>query len=267
MWKPWKKKNDYDDYDEYEPQRKSGGSFKIFKYGSVVLVGICLVASMVSVIDTGERGVVLRLGKYTGTMDEGLNGKAPFIDRVVKMNVRDVNYPVETEVSSKDMQSIKVKVSLLYALDPKAVGSIYQKYGTNYETTLIKPTMLEIINSVIANYPIEEFVEKRSEISSKINQAFVDKTASSGVQVKSLLITDHDFSDEFNKAIENKKVAEQGALKAKYDLERVTLEAEAQTRKQKSLSPMVLQEKAIDKWDGKLPQYFSGEQLPFLTIK
>ena len=241
--------------------------FKIIGIGAFIVMGMCLICSMVSIIDTGERGVVLRLGKYTGTMDEGLNGKAPFIDRVVKMNVRDVNYAVETEVSSKDMQSIKVKVSLLYALDAKAVGSVYQKYGTGYENTLIKPTLLEIINSVIANYPIEEFVEKRSEISEKINMAFVEKTASSGIQVKSLLITDHDFSDEFNKAIESKKVAEQGALKAKFDLERVTLEAEAQTRKQKSLSPMVLQEKAIDKWDGKLPQYFSGEQLPFLTIK
>lgn len=264
MWKPWGTKSNGDYYYEEPKPRKPGNKLK---YGLMIIAGVVVLSAMVSVIDTGERGVVLRLGKYTGTMDEGLNGKAPFIDRVVKMNVRDVNYPVETEVSSKDMQSIKVKVSLLYSLDPKAVGSIYQKYGTNYEATLIKPTMLEIINSVIANYPIEEFVEKRSEISSKINQVFVDKTASSGIQVKSLLITDHDFSDEFNKAIESKKVAEQGALKAKYDLERVTLEAEAQTRKQKSLSPMVLQEKAIDKWDGKLPQYFSGEQLPFLTIK
>ena len=80
----------------------------------------------------------------------------------------------------------------------------------------------------------------------------------------SLLVTNHDFSDEYNKAIEAKKLAEQGALKAKYDLERVTLEAEAQLKKQKSLNAMVLQEKAIDKWDGKLPQYYSGKELPFI---
>jgi hypothetical protein len=45
------------------------------------------------------------------------------------------------------------------------------------------------------------------------------------------------------------------------------LEAEAQKVKQASLSPMVLQEMAINKWDGKMPQYFSGSQLPFITIK
>ena len=90
--------------------------------------------------------------------------------------------------------------------------------------------------------------------SDKINTRFTEKVKDSGIIVKSLSLTNHDFSDEYNKAIEAKKVAEQGALKAKYDLERVTLEAEAQLKKQKSLNAMVLQEKAIDKWDGKLPQ-------------
>ena len=47
----------------------------------------------------------------------------------------------------------------------------------------------------------------------------------------------------------------------------VTLEAKAQMEKQKSLNQMVLQEKAIDKWDGKLPQYYSGGELPFIFSK
>lgn len=252
----------------YEPKPKKNIT-KVFAGLGAVIAGVVIFAVLVfssfTIIDTGERGVVLRLGRFANIMNEGLNFKVPFVDTVIKMNVRDVNYAIQTEVSSKDMQGIQVDVSLLYALDPASVGTIYQTYGVNYEATLIKPTLLEITNSVIANYPIEEFVEKRAEISNKINAAFIAKTANSGIAVKSLLITNHDFSDEYNKAIENKKVAEQGALKAKYDLERVTLEAEAQLQKQRSLSPLVLQEKAIDKWDGKLPTYMgNGGQLPFI---
>ena len=107
----------------------------------------------------------------------------------------------------------------------------------------------------------KEFLESFAEIFG----TDVDKVKDSGIIVKSLSLTNHDFSDEYNKAIEAKKVAEQGALKAKYDLERVTLEAEAQLKKQKSLNAMVLQEKAIDKWDGKLPQYYSGKELPLAS--
>lgn len=232
----------------------------------VIFIMFMLGLSCLKIVETGERGVVLRMGKFVGIMDEGLNFRIPLIDKVEKLNIREVNFSSTGEVSSKDMQTIHVDVSLIYALNPAEVGRVYQKYSTKYEETLIKPTLAEITNSIIANYPIEEFVEKRTEISNKINQAFVEKTTNSGIVVKSLLITNHDFSDEYNKAIESKKVAEQGALKAKYDLERVTLEARAQQEKQKSLSPMVLQEKAIDKWDGKLPNYYSGNNLPFLTL-
>lgn len=235
------------------------------------LVGLLILITLFSgftIVETGERGVVLTMGRYSRTMDEGLNFKTPFIDHVVKMNVRDVNYPVETEVSSKDMQTIKIKASLIFSLDPQKVGNVYQNYQNNIVKILVRPTLLEIMNSVIAQYPIESFVEKRPEISKKIADAFVAKTADSGIIVKSLLITEHDFSDQYNAAIEAKKVAEQGALKAKYDLERVTLEAQAQMEKQKSLNEMVLREKAIDKWDGKLPQYMSGNgQLPFIVNK
>ena len=240
-------------------------SIKVVAISIMALLVLSFSSSCFSVIETGERGVVLRLGKYSETLEEGLNIKFPLIDRVVKLPVRDTKYDAKLEVSSSDMQTISVEESLVYALNTKDVGSIYQKYGNKYEEILIKPTLAEITNSVIASYPIEQFVEKRSEISDKINQRFTEKVKDSGVIVKSLSLTNHDFSDEYNKAIEAKKVAEQGALKAKYDLERVTLEAEAQLKKQKSLNSMVLQEKAIDKWDGKMPQYFSGKELPFIV--
>ena len=234
----------------------------------VGLLAMSAFAGSFTIIDTGERGVVLSMGRYSKTMDEGLNFKTPFVDDVIKMNVRDVNFPIETEVSSSDMQTIKIKAALIYSIDPKKVGSVYQNYRGDIQKILVRPTLLEITNAVIAQYPIESFVEKRPEISKKIADAFIAKTADSGIIVKSLLITEHDFSDQFNASIESKKVAEQGALKAKYDFERVRLEAQAQIEKQKSLNEMVLKEKAIDKWDGKLPTYMSSsDSLPFIMSK
>lgn len=218
-----------------------------------------------TIIDTGERGVVLRLGEFKYVMNEGFNFKLPFVDRVIKMSVRDVTYNAKHEVSSKDMQTVQVETTLIYTLEPDKLGNIYKTYGVNFENVLIKPTMSEIVNTIVAEYNIESFVEKRAEISKKISDSFILKIQNSGINVKSLLITNHDFSDEYNKAIEAKKVAEQGALKAKYDLEKTKLDAEAQTLKQKSLNEMVLQEKAIDKWDGKLPTYMGdGRNLPFI---
>lgn len=235
-----------------------------------LLVLLCIVAIVLFsgfyTIDTGERGVVLRFGKLTSTVGEGLHFKLPVIDHVEVLSVRDRNLTMKSEVSSSDIQTIAVEVGLVYSLDPQQVDRVYQTYGKNIEAVLVRPTLSEKINAIIAEYPIETFVEKRSEISNRINTAFASQVAGSGVLVRSLLITNHDFSDEFNKAIEDKKIAEQGALTARFTLERMKLEAEAQLIKQASLSPMVLQEMAINKWDGRLPNYFSGSQLPFLTI-
>ncbi|MDR0546765.1 MAG: prohibitin family protein [Dysgonamonadaceae bacterium] len=240
---------------------------KFIWLGAISLIVIITFFSSFYTIDTGERGVVLRFGRLNRVADEGLNLKIPFSDQVRKMSIRDNNLTVRTEVSSSDIQTIAVEVGLVYALDPQKVDKVFQTFGLEIENTLLRPTLSEKINAVIAEYPIEAFVEKRAEISNRINTTFANQVAGNGIIVKSLLITNHDFSDEFNKAIEDKKIAEQGALTAKFTLERMKLEAEAQKVKQASLSPLVLQEMAINKWDGKMPTYFSGGQLPFITIK
>ncbi|GHT12652.1 hypothetical protein AGMMS4956_07600 [Bacteroidia bacterium] len=236
-------------------------------WGIITLAAIIVAANSFYTIDTGERGVVLRLGRLMAIADEGLNAKVPFVDNVTKLSVRDRNLSLKSEVSSSDIQTIAVDVSLVYSVDATRVDKIFQTYSTRIEETLIRPTLSEKINAVIAEYPIEKFVEKRAEISNRIKSSFTVQVDGTGIQVKSLLITNHDFSGEFNKAIEDKKIAEQGAQAAKFTLERMKLEAEAQKIKQASLSNMVLQEMAINKWDGHLPTYFSGGQLPFITIK
>ena len=217
--------------------------FKYIWLGVALIVLLPILFSAFYTIDTGERGVVLRFGRLTAIADEGLNVKIPFVDAVKVMSIRDHNLSIHTEVSSSDIQTIAVDVSLVYALDSKQVDRIFQTFGMDIENTLIRPTLSEKIST------------------------FANQVAGSGIVVKSLLITNHDFSDDFNKAIEDKKIAEQGALTAKFTLERMKLEAEAQKVKQASLSPMVLQEMAINKWDGRMPTYFSGDQLPFVTIK
>lgn len=222
------------------------------------LFGLSLLMGCFSVIETGERGVVLRFGEYMYTMNEGLHFKAPLIDDVYKMQVRDRSYNSDVEVSSKDMQTIKISSALVYSLDESKVGDIYRRYGNNIETTIIKPTVAEVINSTIAQYPIEEFVNKRDEISQKIMNSLKTRLADIGIDIKSFLITNHDFSDDYNKAIEQKKIAEQAAITAEYNKQKAQLDSEANKYRQEGLSKYVLMEKFLDKWDGHMPKVLTG---------
>lgn len=187
---------------------------KIAKIVSGIIIAFIAIMSSFSIIETGERGVVLRLGEYKYTMNEGLNFKAPFIDSVYKMQIRDRSYNSDVEVSSKDMQTIKISSSLVYSLNSQKVGDIYRRYGNNIESTIIKPTVAEVIHATIAQYPIEEFVSKRDEISKRIMGTIQTRLSDIGIDIKSFLITNHDFSDDYNKAIEQKKIAEQAAITA-----------------------------------------------------
>lgn len=236
----------------------NGNLPKIAKIVSSVFIAFIAIMSSFSIIETGERGVVLRLGEYKYTMNEGLNFKAPFIDSVYKMQIRDRSYNSDVEVSSKDMQTIKISSSLVYSLDSQKVGDIYRRYGNNIESTIIKPTVAEVINATIAQYPIEEFVSKRDEISKKIMGTIQTRLSDIGIDIKSFLITNHDFSDDYNKAIEQKKIAEQAAITAEYNKQKAQLDSEANKYRNEGLSKYVLMEKFLDKWDGHMPKVLTG---------
>lgn len=236
----------------------NGNLPKIAKIASGVIIAFIAIMSSFSIIETGERGVVLRLGEYKYTMNEGLNFKAPFIDSVYKMQIRDRSYNSDVEVSSKDMQTIKISSSLVYSLDSQKVGDIYRRYGNNIESTIIKPTVAEVINATIAQYPIEEFVSKRDEISKKIMGTTQTRLSDIGIDIKSFLITNHDFSDDYNKAIEQKKIAEQAAITAEYNKQKAQLDSEANKYRNEGLSKYVLMEKFLDKWDGHMPKVLTG---------
>jgi len=236
----------------------NGNLPKIAKIASGVIIAFIAIMSSFSIIETGERGVVLRLGEYKYTMNEGLNFKAPFIDSVYKMQIRDRSYNSDVEVSSKDMQTIKISSSLVYSLDSQKVGDIYRRYGNDIESTIIKPTVAEVINATIAQYPIEEFVSKRDEISKKIMGTTQTRLSDIGIDIKSFLITNHDFSDDYNKAIEQKKIAEQAAITAEYNKQKAQLDSEANKYRNEGLSKYVLMEKFLDKWDGHMPKVLTG---------
>ena len=82
------------------------------------------------------------------------------------------------------------------------------------------------MQATIAQYTIEEFVSKRAEISQIINTDIADDFSLYGMSVNNVSIINHDFSDEYEKAIEQKKVAEQAVERAKAEQQKILIEYE-----------------------------------------
>jgi regulator of protease activity HflC (stomatin/prohibitin superfamily) len=257
--------------------------------GKVILlgiVGIAVILLLISTyfgIDAGERGVVLRFGEVNRVVEPGPHFKIPIAEQVVHMSVRVQKTTTKTEAASRDLQVVQTTMVLNYNLEPTKAGNLYSNIGLNYNERIIDPAVKESFKAAAARYTAEELISKREALKTEVRNYLRDRLLVFGIVVVELSITDFEFSAEFNKAIESKQTAEQNALRAKRDLDRIKVEAEQKITSARAeaealrlqrqvISPELLQLrqieaqiKAIEKWDGKLPNV-TGGAVPFIQV-
>lgn len=258
-------------------------SFKLF--GAISAFFVLLVALVIGfgswgTISAGHRGILLRNGAVMPEIKgEGLYFKTPWIESVREVNVQTTKAVIETDGASKDLQTVHVHIALNLSPDPAKVAAIWQTVGANYGDVLVDPALKESAKAVISQFTAEELITKREVVREDIAKLLASKLTPLGIRTEAVNIVNFDFSKTFNQAIEAKVTAEQNALAAKNKLEQIKFEADqkvaeargkadAMTVESKALqsNPQILQLRALEKWDGKMPQYLGGGQLPFVTI-
>lgn len=258
---------------------------KIVVVGMTVLaVVIIFMLNPLVVVDAGERGVVLNWGAFQGQiMEPGLHVRVPFMQEVVKINVQTEKIEIkDSEAYSHDLQIVTVQSALTYNIDPKEVGLLYAEIGPSYEEKIITPSLEASVKQVYAQYTAEELLSKRSQVQEEIEQSFKKTIEGKHIIVQHYALVNESFSPEFENAIEQKQIAEQSALKAKNDLDRITIESEQRVTQAKAEAEAIkiqaeaiqqqggaeyVQLQAIAKWDGKLPtQMLSGGTVPFINL-
>jgi len=264
---------------------------KVINIILVALLGIVvlgIIFGSFGIVGAGERGILLRFGAVTGNIkQEGLYFKIPFIERVVKMDIKIQKEEATAQAASKDLQNVSAKLALNYHLSGDKVGILYQNIGTDYSTRIIDPAIQESVKAVTARYTAEELITKRQEVKDSVKVLLAERLGKEYIITDEVSITSFNFSSSFEQAIEAKVTAEQNALAARNKLEQVKYEAEqrvaqaeaearairlqseaANNEKYISLKALEVQLKAVEKWNGKLPdQMIPGGTLPFLNLK
>jgi len=253
---------------------------KTITAGAILLVVIGLVFQSFKVVGAGERGVVfntLEGGVQQRVLNEGLQFKLPFVEDIILVNVQVQKSETDASAASKDLQIVKSRIALNYHVDPSKAYIVYQDIGTEFKSRIIDPQVQEAVKAVSAQYTAEELITRRSQVRDDIKDALIARLRAFNIIVDEFNIVDFSFSEEFNKAIEAKQTAEQNALKARRDLDRIKIEAEqtvtrakaeadAQRLQSVTITPILLQLRAIEKWNGILPQV-TGGAMPFIDAK
>jgi prohibitin 2 len=271
------------------------GPFRGLSIAAGATIGVLLLlalvaAGSVATVSTGHIGIVTNFGAATDRLlQPGLNFKMPFSEGVEEFSIQTQKEEAEAAAASKDLQAVNARIAVNYRLDPQKVQEVYRSIGREYRTVVVDPQVQEVFKATTAEYTAEELITKREEVKSKARTRLAERMKRYNIIVDDFTIINFDFSSqEFKNAIEAKQVAAQEVLKAEQEKQlqsvrnqqaieraeadkRVAItqaegQSEAQKLQQQSLSDLYIQNKAIEKWDGKLPQFSGSAPLPFIQV-
>lgn len=252
-----------------------------------VLAGLTLIFWLsFTTVDAGSRGVVLRFGAVTGrTLDPGPHLITPFFETVRPISVQVQVEKLDSEAASHDLQVVHTQVTLAYYQDPCCVTDIWSKLNDDALSRVVIPAIQEAIKAQTAQFDAEQLVAQRSAVRDGIEQYVRNRLLTHHIDVDAVSITDFRFSEEYNRAIEAKVTAQQNALKAQNDLNRIKIEAEQKVAQaqaeakalevqKQQITPELVQLRTIEMmqqhWDGHLPDvYMSGQgggALPMIDV-
>lgn len=254
----------------------------------MVIIGALLIVLLMlkpwAQIGAGERGVVLNFGAVKETvLNEGLHFRVPVQQQIIILDVKVQKATSIAPAASKDLQDVSSEVVLNFHIIPDKANKLYQSLGIHFKERIIDPAIQEVVKAVTAEYTAEELITKRPAVSESMRANLQQRLLPHDIAVDAFSIVSFSFSPVFTEAIEAKQTAEQHALKAARDLDRIKIEAEQKiTAARAEAESLRLQRanisrdllelrkieanlKAIEKWNGVLPNVNSGA-MPFIDV-
>lgn len=235
----------------------------------VSIIGLILLAFSITSVDVGERVLVVGFGQIKETLAEGVHFVNPFYS-TYDFTIRNNKYETTAASASNDLQTATISVAVNYNIDESKVADIYRTYGKDYTSRIFTQNVTESVKSVSAKYSASELITKRESVKADIKSK-LQELVSDVIVITDVAVTNIDFSDSFDAAVEAKVVADQRAQEAKANLETKKLEAEAIKVQAEAINNSggaeYVQLKAIEKWNGVLPTTTGNGAVPFINVK
>lgn len=220
--------------EENKIRRRTSRKYRNGMVASVVASLIMLVAFIVvpfsfHQVDTGEIAVVKQFGKAVDTKSAGLNFDWWFIRTYEKYDLKTQETTQEIAAYSLDAQTMTGTLTVQYKIKADKVLEINEVYGSlDVLKERVSSVAVERTKVVLSSQSAMNIIENRGTLSQRLNEEIANAMDSYNVEVSLAVITNIDFSDAFEKVVEDKMIAEQEKLKAQYEKEKAIIQAEQQ---------------------------------------
>jgi len=165
---------------------------------AAVFVVLVVASAAIKIAQEYERGVIFRLGRFTGERGPGLYVIIPFVERSVKVDLRVVTLDIPSqEAITKDNVTVKVN-AVVYFRVVKPEDSVIKVYDHRYATSQISQTTLR---SVIGQHELDELLAQREKLNQNLQQIIDEQTDPWGVKVSVVEIKEVELPPTMVRAI------------------------------------------------------------------
>jgi regulator of protease activity HflC (stomatin/prohibitin superfamily) len=172
---------------------------------AVVIVVLILLTAAIKIVNEYERGVIFRLGRYVGKRGPGLIVLIPFVERMVKVDLRVVTMDVPTQ-ECITMDTVTVKVdAVVYFRVVKPEDAVLNVEQFVRATSLLSQTTLR---NVVGQSELEELLAHRDKINEKLQTLIDEGTEPWGIKVSMVEVRDVELPDTMQRAMAAQAEAE-----------------------------------------------------------
>jgi prohibitin 2 len=248
--------------------------------GIILFVLVIVGASATYIIQPGDRGVEVTLGKVSPNFKpEGLGFKKPFITRIENLTVRQQIRDMKADCYSSDLQQVNTTLRVLYRVPESSVVRIFQQYEGDPFERLIAPRVHEALKEVAAQHAAASIVTNRLVVKNDALLSAQQKIGTNFLNLVDLVIVDIGLSPELVQAIEHKMIQDQEAEKARFIQRKAEIEAETAAIRANgeaeairirgqvlAKTPSLVDLQMIEKWDGKSPLVIGGQDTSGIVL-
>lgn len=264
-------------------KKKTGASVVLGILSAVLVIAFILIPFSFHTVDAGEVAVVKYFGEAKAVRSAGLHFDLWATNTYVVYDAKVQKVDIETMTYSSDAQTMDVSMTLQYSINPDEVIEITKQYGSlDLLQAKLESIVIEKTKAVLSSYKAMDIIANRAEMSPKVEEAIRAAVGEEyHVAINTVVLTNIDFSDAFESAVEDKMIAEQKLLQAEYENQTTIAQAQAKADAlviaaqgekdanellQKSLTEEILKSQWIDKWNGELPDTMAGDDTTLAIV-
>lgn len=269
---------------------------KTWKKAGIAAVAVCIIgigANCINIIPTGYTGIKTSFGKVSQKeLTTGIHFSVPFVQNVSEINNKQQDVTIADKIWGEASDKTPVyaeNVTVTYNISVEKSVWLYSNV-TNMDDIINNGIVASAVKSAMAELGPED-VTNRGKVEplaqQKLAEALNAKYGEDAVAVHQVIISNMDFEDAYNDAIQQKSIAQQTAARQKIEnetaiakaeadktvaiknaeakAEKMKIEAEAQADANKkvaeSISDELIDYQKIEKWDGRLPTVTGGNAI------